>query len=150
MGMLIQRIPRPVAAISVPEGNIDISSAGGEGSWLDTGLNISLTEPGIYNLFWNIAIVLSEDAQFDNKWVNGRIVTDLDEEETQIGNACYMLAVENLAPNGDYFPRQTYVGTVVTVGEPATYKLQVYNHSISTGCAIEAAYTTYGYNGMAY
>ena len=132
---------KTLSNVYVPGSNINI---GGLSDWTDTGLNVTLPQAGTYLVYYNITTTYSHSGTFDNHWVEGRIYNNT-ASAVVAGTRTYLIAIENLAPNGDYFPRTMQLQFVITVNAQTVLKLQAISHSLASGCIIDKDRTSYGY-----
>lgn len=112
--------------------------------WDDTGITLDLPYAGHYIMYWSLVVQHADAASFDNRWVVG-LLHDTTISQDVPGGSAYLSTMENLGPNGDFFPRQNTMVVSYTTDGPRTIKLLISRHSVNTTCAITNDYSHWGY-----
>jgi len=145
MGSLVHRSPITVSANFNLGGNVNLITAPEFSPGVDnTGITLSLPYPGTYNIYFSVAVQHSGNSTFDNRWVVGYLYDDTAAAYVP-GASAYLTSMQNLAPNGDFWP---FSGTIVvsyTTTSPRTIRLLTARHSISANCMITNDFTHWGY-----
>ena len=120
----------------------DIPLSGNE--WTDSGISLTLPNAGMYLVNFNMAIVLTGNAVFDNRWVEGRLF-NATANAVVAGTTGYLFVAENIAPNADYFIRTGLITAMLNITRSTVVKLQYAGHSLQGNILIDHTHSSYGY-----
>lgn len=144
--MIYKRQPISVTSMTQLGANLtqaDLTQLGATEWYGFNTINFSLPGAGKYVLTVHLGIAISDATTFDNKWVEARLY-DATAAAAVPGSEIFVNCVENLGPNGDFFPRSGTICVPYTVTEATTLRIQVRRHSV-TNIGLDATKTSYGY-----
>lgn len=145
MGGLYKKVPTTVSADFTLGNDVNLVTLPEFSPGIDnTGIILTLPYAGVYNIYFQMALSHSSGLTFDNRWVVGYLYDD-DAEAYIPGAKGYLLTMNNLASNGDFW---VDTGTIVvgyTVNSPRVIRLLTARHSISDNCAITHDFSHFGY-----
>lgn len=110
----------------------------------DTGVTMNLPYAGTYTIYFSVVVQYASNLTFDNYWVVGYLYDDTAAAYIP-GASAYLTSLQNLGPNGDFWP---YTGTIVvtyTTATPATIRLLTTRHGFVADVVVTNDHTHYGY-----
>lgn len=145
MGGLYKKVPTTVSADFTLGNDVNLTTLPEFSPGVDnTGITLILPYAGVYNLYFQMALSHSSGSAFDNRWVVGYLYDD-DAEAYIPGAKGYLLAMNNLATNGDLWVDTGTIVVSYTVNSPRVVRLLTARHSISDNCAITHDFSHFGY-----
>lgn len=145
MGGLFKKNPTIINNDYTLGNDIDLTNLPAFSPGIDnTGITLSLPYAGTYNIYFQIAVAHSSNTAFDNHWVVGYLYDD-DAEAYIPGGKAYLLTMNNLSTNGDFWVDTGTIAVGYTINTPRTLRLLTERHSISSNCTITHDLTHYGY-----
>lgn len=112
-------------------------------TWDSVPFVLTLPGAGTYLINFTISIIHSGAGAFDNKWLEGRLYDNTGENVVPYSHI-YLNPLENLGPNGDFWPRTAIISVLYVVTEESNIVLHISSHSMAT-FTIEGSKSSNGY-----